>query len=159
MKATLIRDIFTTKSTTGIFTIYGDTGSILLQCFALEDVARAPGVKIPGNTAIPAGPYKFGITNSVRFDRPMPIIYNQPDMSIYDTNGVSWSGIRIHWGNFPVDTDGCLIVGSHRPSPDFVNCHPMKSIDWFNAKFFPVLIAAVKSTGFIELQIFNKQSR
>ncbi len=69
------------------------------ECFTLEDVVR--DVKIPGETAIPAGRYAVAITFSQRFQRMLPLLCDVP----------GFTGIRIHAGNRSTDTDGCLLVG------------------------------------------------
>lgn len=75
--------------------------------FALEDAIRErPGEpvaawKIAGRTAIPAGRYRVALTFSPRFRRLMPELRNVP----------GFTGIRIHSGNLPKDTEGCLLLG------------------------------------------------
>ncbi len=86
---------FTDKSTIG--ELYFPDGTF--QCFTLEDVIRDH--KIPCQTAIPAGRYEVAITWSNRFNRPMPQLLDVP----------FYQGIRIHNGNFPSQTEGCLLVG------------------------------------------------
>lgn len=50
---------------------------------------------------IPTGTYNVEITWSPRFKRPLPLLDSVPGRS----------DIRIHAGNWPRDTDGCLLVG------------------------------------------------
>jgi len=74
------------------------------MCWTLEDVVRAPGVKIYGETAIPAGTYKILINKSRRFGKMLPLIIGVEN----------FTGIRIHSGNDADDTSGCILVGFAR---------------------------------------------
>ena len=90
----LVRNIFTDKSTIGELSIDG-----LFECYILEDPIRKK--KIPKITAIPDGTYEIVITHSPKFDRKLPLLKNVPN----------YRGIRIHPGNYPKNTEGCLLPG------------------------------------------------
>jgi hypothetical protein len=115
----LTRKWFSTKSTIGELCYFDFSGKKEFLCFILEDEARPPDVKIKGFTCIPAGDYKLRITESFRFNKPLPIIYN---VETYQTPSGNkpfvvssgrhiWEGIRIHPGNSDADTEGCLLPG------------------------------------------------
>ena len=96
MRLRLKRHWFTNRSSMGVLMVDDQTFS-----FTLEDVARADGVKIDGETCIPAGEYRVTLDFSQRFQAVMPHILDVP----------MFEGIRIHKGNAPNDTGGCILVG------------------------------------------------
>lgn len=114
MKIQDVRDTFTTKSSSGA--IYVDDQKF---CESLEDVARADGVKIPGETCIPPCLCDVTISRSARFGRDMLLIYNRPDYSIV-AGGIRFTGIRVHGGNTHVDTAGCPLVAFNELSDDMI---------------------------------------
>ena len=79
-------------------------------CYTLEDTDRKleeDGIKIPKQTAIPRGKYKVIINHSNRFKRDMPLLLDVPQ----------FEGIRIHAGNTPENTEGCILLGMEYDAP------------------------------------------
>jgi len=106
MSALLIevkRDRFTLRSTTSEVWVNGE-----FFCYGLEDTDRklelGTNQKIHGKSAIPRGTYKVTVTRSTRFKKMLPEVHDVP----------GFAGIRIHKGNAPDDTEGCLLVGRTR---------------------------------------------
>lgn len=107
----------------------------VFTCNVLEDTVRAAGVKLFGKTAIPAGRYQIVITKSERFSRIrgkttfLPLLIAVP----------GFEGVRIHTGNKPEDTEGCLILGKYSPSTK--NWVSSSNIEF--SKVFPKMQAAL----------------
>jgi len=125
----------TEKSTLGRLFVNGAT-----ECFTLEDVRRPDGVKVDGQTAIPAGTYNVIIDASTRFKRDMPHVLDVP----------GFEGIRIHSGNTDADTEGCILLGEKIENDDFIS----GSHDAFNA-FFVKLQAAINNGETVTLVIHD----
>ena len=106
-------------------------------CDTLEDTVRAPGVKIPGKTAIPAGKYKIKLTESLRFKKLMPRLENVP----------GFTGVLIHSGNTAEDTEGCILVGRNR-----VKGKVLDSRETF-ARLFRLLFVAERGRETLEIEI------
>ena len=60
-------------------------------CWTLERVA----------VAIPEGTYRVTLYDSPHFGRPMPMLNGVADRSC----------ILLHWGDYPQNSDGCVLVG------------------------------------------------
>lgn len=110
MEILAVRKIFTDKST--ISYVYVDGND---ECYFLEDAVRDH--KIPGITAIPYGRYKVIVTKSERFSKAagqdvyLPLLLNVP----------GYEGVRIHTGNKPEDSEGCLLPGTEKGKDQVLN--------------------------------------
>ena len=90
-----------TYNTDGYKSVIGDLHlNCKFTCYTLEDEKRADGVKVYGETCIPAQTYKFIINKSTRFNRDMILLIDVPN----------FEGVRIHGGNSAKDTHGCPLV-------------------------------------------------
>ncbi len=101
MRLTVARATGTELSTPGLLDIDG-----VFRCYTLEPrIDRSRGKPF----AIPAGIYEVRLLPSPKFECVTPHLLNVP----------GFSGIEIHWGNYPSDTEGCTLVGETRQQ-DFV---------------------------------------
>lgn len=114
----LKRNVFTVNATfSTMYEVNKHDNSLTPICKILEDVARPLGVKIDGETCIPAMKnLKINITYSNRFETELPIIFTHIVLDgqnhvLYDGYN-KWTGIRIHPGNTSNDTEGCLLPGT-----------------------------------------------
>ena len=67
--------------------------------------------KRKGVTAIPIGEYDVILTFSPKFKRVLPLLLNVP----------GYQYIRVHHGNLPSSTDGCLLVGENKVKGQIIN--------------------------------------
>ena len=90
-------------------------------CDTLEDTDRGLNAamsvdeilskKRKGITAIPTGKYDVILTFSPRFKRVLPLLLNVP----------GYQYIRVHNGNRPDSTEGCLLVGENKAKGQVLN--------------------------------------
>ena len=80
----------------------------LTDTMSLEEIKK---IKIKGNTCIPYGTYNITITYSPRFKKNLPLLNNVK----------GFDGIRIHSGNKPQDTEGCLLPGFNKVKGQVIN--------------------------------------
>lgn len=112
MKLVLERDVKAPNFTLGKLHVNG-----IRQFYTIEDKVRqvrglkVSSWKVPGQTAIPTGTYRIIINYSNRFKRRLPQLLDVP----------GFEGIRIHSGNTDKDTEGCILVGTHRTSNGVAN--------------------------------------
>jgi hypothetical protein len=123
LELTITRDTFSATSTTGIFRYNGLDGF-----FALEDVDRGldqalpladnQARKVKGRTAIAVGRYRVIWAWSPAHGIYMPRLVDVP----------AFQGIELHVGNTAADSEGCLLIGTHRDT-DIVT-HSRAACDW-----------------------------
>ena len=110
------------------------------ECWTLEDPVRE-GPKVPGATAIPRGTYRVIVDYSPHFKRPMPHLLDVP----------GFEGVRIHSGNTPADTEGCILVGL-----EYGNGAIWHSRDAYKL-LLPKLVTALDNQETITLEITNEE--
>lgn len=120
-----------------------------MQCYILEDPVREhwkdgewvwkPEYKIAGKTAIPSGTYPIDITYSNRFRKELLLLRDVPD----------FKGVRIHKGNWPENTEGCLLPG-RIPGTDVV----LESAKAFDPLFELIRLELSRGGG-VEIEIEN----
>lgn len=109
MEIKLIRQYYQKKYTIGRLYVnnyfFSDTleppSKRLSEKCSLKTIKK---VKAEGFRAIPTGRYRILITRSQRFGRWLPLLLNVK----------GFEGIRIHAGNKPEDTRGCILLGFNR---------------------------------------------
>jgi hypothetical protein len=95
------RDTYSSACTMGIMRV----DNKILKLYTIEDRTREDGVKIPGETCIPAGTYRF-VTRRQNKNPQRVVIW------ILDVPG--FDAIQIHIGNKPKDSRGCILPGKKR---------------------------------------------
>ena len=101
MEMTLTRIAKRDEYTIGMLDIDGDYFCDTLETTWRDIGPGRPGRKVRGKTAIPEGRYPVVITHSPRFEMWLPQLLHVP----------GFKGVRIHAGNQPRDTGGCVLVG------------------------------------------------
>ena len=94
----VVRFEYQSDHTKSIIFIDGDFFS-----FGLEPEYKTANRVFGQRDLIPEGVYKVILSYSPKFKRVLPEVLNVPFNS----------GIRIHPGNYPKDTSGCLLPGSY----------------------------------------------
>lgn len=135
MELTVDRTDRTANSTIGNFSVNG-----IFECFCLEPkdrgltsnmtLSQIQAIKIQNKTAIPTGRYQVTKYNSPKHhNTEVPLLENVTDFAF----------IEIHVGNFPKDTDGCLLLGTEKGPDEVLNSKV--AINDFYPKFFAALNA------------------
>jgi hypothetical protein len=86
-------------------------------------------IKVPDKTAIPTGRYQVTKYFSPKHNMDVPLVNNVP----------GYAGVEIHVGNFPLDTDGCLLLGTSTGPDEVLNSKA--AIEAFYRQFFATIAA------------------
>ena len=107
------------------------------QCYGLEPVDRGltndmplnmiAAIKVPYKTAVPTGRYQLTKYFSPKHNANVPLLLNVPGFDF----------VEIHTGNFPQDTDACLLLGTQIGINQVLNSRV--AIGAFYPKFFAAL--------------------
>lgn len=115
-------------------------GAVLIDgvhfAYTLEDAVR--DVKVQDATAIPPGVYEVIVNYSNRFARQLPMLLNVPGFTF----------IRIHGGNGPQNTEGCILVGKESDGERIWNCSGVVSELTFR-------IRNATTTGKVLVEVLN----
>lgn len=85
-----------------------DTDRGLISTMQVNEILAK---KVKAQTAIPTGKYDVILTFSPRFKRVLPLLLNVP----------GYQYIRVHNGNRPDSTEGCLLVGENKAKGQVLN--------------------------------------
>lgn len=98
--------------------------------------------------AIPNGWYRVQVNRSPKFGRPLPQLLYVPDPDGIGGNASGMrEGIRIHRGNLPKDSAGCILVGSL----------PAESSEGTPLPSPPALIYSAQAEASLTQQLTNAQ--
>jgi hypothetical protein len=129
MLITIARTWFTDQSTCG--ELYLDQPLTVPRfCYSLEPAKPK---------CIPQGTYKVIIAPSERFQRDMPRLLGVPGWPNDD--------VLLHYGNYPDDTEGCILVGLMH-EPNFVGAS-RQAFDLLFARLEPAAAAGDLSISVI----------
>ena len=85
-----------------------DTDRGLKSTMSLDEILAR---KVKAQTVIPTGKYEVILTYSLKFKRVLPLLLNVP----------GYQFIRVHNGNRPDSTEGCLLVGENKERGKVLN--------------------------------------
>ena len=80
------------------------------ECFTLEDASRPQ--KIAGETCIPPGTYRLQLrTESTPMNDRYAAKFDDHEGMIWLQHVPDFTFVYLHIGNFPKDTEGCILLG------------------------------------------------
>lgn len=134
------REIKSSRSTIGHLSVNG-----VVECFCLEPIDRGLTstmslhqillIKMAGQTAVPTGTYPMDWYFSPKHGICLPRVLNVP----------GFLDAEIHAGNYPSDTEGCLLLGTSRNVDMVLNSRAAI------AAFYPKFEAAFKAGEIIDI--------
>ncbi|QKF86105.1 hypothetical protein CBLAS_0920 [Campylobacter blaseri] len=102
--------------TIGAFSLFDEDNKLLLSGFTLEP--SGPDTVMPNqDRRIPEGAYKAIWEYSPKFNRFLPVLFNEKVSK--DRR------ILIHYGNYPKDTEGCILFGDSYNNSGVFNSRDM----------------------------------
>lgn len=110
MELFITRDLFTDNASLGKLLV--DGAHFAYSCEDKDRKLEDGGEKVQNETAIPRGRYKVILSFSPHFQRVLPELLDVP----------GFTGVRIHGGNGPADTKGCILIGRVRTADGVANC-------------------------------------
>lgn len=126
------RKIKSVNSTIGEFSVNGQFFSYCLepidrgltQYMPLSEIQK---IKVQNQTCIPTGKYQVSKYFSPKHNAWVPILLHVPGFDF----------VEIHVGNFPKDTDACLLLGTDKGTDQILNSKV--AITKFYTQFFAAL--------------------
>ena len=132
------------------------TKGILLQdgkiiCHTIEDPYHEK--KVPGETRIPEGDYYLGLREVGGFHQRYSAKFNFHMGMIEVLSVPNFKYILLHIGNYPRDTEGCILVGgaSSTHAKIMSSTHAYKLI-------YPSIANAIKQGDHVKLQVRRNDS-
>ena len=145
MKLTVQRLVLTSNSTCGNLFVDND-----LECWTLE-LPLKDGL---GGSCIPAGLYSVSLNHSPKFSNDVKFLALCHELNCINNMPEALSvpnreEIRIHWGNWASDTEGCILVGKSHQN-DAIG----ESRDAF-AELYAKMVKAVNNFEEISLEVLD----
>lgn len=121
------------------------------MAFTLEDIHR--DVKLRGETRIPAGTYKMGLRNeggmTGRYKGQFPEMHKG---MLWLLDVPSYKYVYIHYGNYPANTNGCILVGS---SADMLQSMVGNSVATYRS-LYPKIADAIIAGEDVMIQVIDE---
>lgn len=120
-------------STLGIVNLYDDKGDSLFTCYSCENIGESTDTPMQDKRII-ARDYQLEWTNTSKNSSPMLGDYKHKALWLKTKELESFAKRRIliHTGNYPQDTEGCLLFGYTENKNGTISRSTDCIIDFFN---------------------------